>query len=564
MHQASRHRPSVEAQHCAGFPVYGSILLREALAGVPYCLLASDGEDSLTPLCDVELPLDARDPWSAELLSSRPWREVEGDDPVPLRPGGAGALLPDPDPWLRLRPLRDGERLRGGLLLRPSGGHLSREALEQLRSPVVERGLVHVIELWGTRREMANLRTFREAVSGTLPYGILALDGLGRVTYAGGRAGEILGFSEDVIGVDCARVFRPAGLDSNPLLDGLRRPLPPMELYVVRPDGTEVPILLQVARIHAGGLARPRQRRVSERERRALLGRPERKPARAADPRGEGVIAFFQDMTEERSLEEAQRHRDRLAVLGELSAGVAHEIRNPLTGIANCAQVLQEGMEAEDGRQRFLKIILEEAARLNRIVEGLLRYARPNRPELREAAVDESVRRVLELTRTEMEKKGIRVMQRVRGRIPKLYIDPAQIEQVLLNLARNAEEAMPSGGEITFELSVVRRRPHRRRGAGRRSTDRLRLHAAEGPLQRFVQIKICDTGHGIPRDLLPRVFNPFFTTRTRGTGLGLSLCQSIVREHGGFLTIRSVEKKGTTVLLDLPVERRQGERRKDG
>ena len=80
---------------------------------------------------------------------------------------------------------------------------------------------------------------------------------------------------------------------------------------------------------------------------------------------------------------------------------------------------------------------------------------------------------------------------------------------------------------------------------------------------RFVQVRIRDTGHGIPRELLPRVFNPFFTTRTRGTGLGLSLSQSIVREHGGFLTIHSVEGKGTTVNLDLPVERRQGERRRE-
>ncbi|MBZ5670623.1 MAG: PAS domain-containing protein [Acidobacteriia bacterium] len=372
------------------------------------------------------------------------------------------------------------------------------------------------------------------AVESALPYGFLAIDSLGRVTYAGGRASAILGLPDhELIGSDCARVFRPVGLGSHPLLDGLRRAPEPMELYLARPDGREIPISLQMTRLS-------------------------RQPGRP-----KALVAFFQDVSEERALTDAERQRDRLAVLGELSAGVAHEIRNPLTGIANCAQVLNESLEADDSRQRFLRIILDETARLNRIVEGLLNYARPNRPELREASVDDCIRHALELIRPESEEKGIRVNLRLNGRIPKTWIDPSQIAQVLLNLLRNAQESMPSGGELGVEVSVIRRLAHRRRGTGRRATDRVRPVATEGPLMRFVQVRIRDTGHGIPRELLPRVFNPFFTTRTRGTGLGLSLSQSIVREHGGFLTIHSVEGKGTTVNLDLPVERRQGERRRE-
>ncbi|MCA9727995.1 MAG: hybrid sensor histidine kinase/response regulator, partial [Candidatus Eisenbacteria bacterium] len=157
---------------------------------------------------------------------------------------------------------------------------------------------------------------------------------------------------------------------------------------------------------------------------------------------------------------------------------------------------------------------------------------------------------------------GIRVELRVRGKIPSLYLDPHQIEQVLLNLIRNARDAMPDGGELRIEIGLIKRLPHRRRGTGRRASDRVRL-VKDPPRARFVQIKISDTGTGISDEVMARIWNPFFTTRTRGTGLGLPLSQSIVREHGGFLTLRSVVSKGTTVLMDLPVERRQGERRKD-
>jgi len=277
-----------------------------------------------------------------------------------------------------------------------------------------------------------------------------------------------------------------------------------------------------------------------------------------------GVLVELKEPAALRELHALVDQSRVLRRLGEMAAGVAHEIRNPLTGIANCAQVLQEGMEADDSRQRFLKIILEEAARLNRIVEGLLRYARPNRPELRETEVEELVVRALDLVRADAEAKGIRVTVRMSGRIPRLFVDPGQIEQVLLNLLRNGADAMPAGGELSVGLSVVRRRPHRRRGIGRRASDRQRVRATEeGPLVRFVQIRVTDTGHGIPREMLPRIFHPFYTTRSRGTGLGLSLAQSIVREHGGFLTVRSVLNKGTVFHLDLPVERRQGERRKE-
>jgi two-component system, NtrC family, nitrogen regulation sensor histidine kinase GlnL len=515
-------------------PEVGRQVLADSLGGSPYRLYVADGKESdpsfvLTLSSGIDL--EPRDEWSMELARGRTWAALPRGELVPLKSLAGRSGLSAPDPQLRLRAIWQGERLAGGLLVRVQG---SSTAAGRLREPLLDHALSLLLRLWTERKQQRELRGFRTAVASALPYGFLAIDPLGRVTDAGGRAAAILGWSErELVGSDCARVFRPVGLSGNPLLDAFARIPDRMELHLARPDGREVPISLEMTRVASGA------------------------------GRSKSVVAFFQDLSEERALEDAERQRDRLAVLGELSAGVAHEIRNPLTGIANCAQVLAEGLDPDDSRQRFLKIILDETARLNRIVEGLLSYARPNQPELRETSLEECVRHALELVRPGMEEKGIRVSLRLVGRIPKTYIDPSQTTQILLNLLRNAEESMPSGGELRVEMSVIRRRPHRRRGTGRRATDLVRRTGATGPLMRFVQIRISDTGHGIPRDLLPRVFNPFFTTRSRGTGLGLSLCQSMVREHGGFLTLQSVENKGTTVHLDLPVERRQGERRKE-
>ncbi len=527
--------PSRRGEETVGRPeLFAQDLLARILGSAPGCLYVRLLDGSLQPIHSLGLKLEPRGAWWNELKSLGPWEAVPADSmtalgALPRRPG-----LPEPDPSLRLLPLRDGRELVGGLVLRVDGRQIPAPLRRRLEDPVHVGALIALLEWSRTRIESEGLRGFREALSSALPYGVLVVDRLGRVTWAGGRAAAILGLSaEEMQGSDCVRIFRPVGVPLHPILEALSGRFRSGELVVARADGEELPVSLEMARLPGSG------------------------------GRGRGLVALFQDLSEERVLEETARQRDRLVALGELSAGVAHEIRNPLTGIANCAQVLQEGLPGDDSRQRFLRIILDETARLNRIVEGLLRYARPNRPDLRETALDELVRHVLDLARAGMEASGIRVGFKLSGRIPRIYVDPAQVEQVLLNLLRNAEEAMPSGGEVVVTISVVRRRPHRRRGIGRRAGDRMRVRAREdGPLVRFVSVRVSDTGPGIPRELLPRIFNPFYTTRSQGTGLGLSLSQSIVREHGGFLTARSVVGKGTVFHLDLPVERRQGERRK--
>lgn len=380
---------------------------------------------------------------------------------------------------------------------------------------------------------LSSVRRFEEVLLRDLPLGVFTIDRIGRVTSISPVAAGILGFAaEEAIGSDCIRIFHPAGLEENPLIRGLRGKASRLELYIIDRDGKEKPVWLQMSRIPG-----------------------------MDGTTVEGLLVMIRDTSEERAFEEDRARRERLASIGELSAGVAHEIRNPLTGIGNCAQVLRDRIPPDDPRQRFVQIILDEAARLNRIVESLLSFAHPGRPRLSESGAVDIVRRVLELEKDRMSGQGITAEAKIRGRIPSIFIDPDQITQVLLNIVRNAIEAMPSGGRLSVECSVIRRRPYVRRGTGQRRTDRIR-YDRRAPLRRYVQVRVTDTGRGIPKDAISRVFDPFFTTRTKGTGLGLSISQSIIKEHGGLINLHSIENKGTTVTVDLPVERREGERRK--
>ena len=494
-------------------------------------------EDELIPLASQGFDLTDPESWEAALTSAPLWAAQTPEEAWGTKLQESFSL-DRIDPLRAILPIRDGDRLLGGILWAvPREADTVAKGDAECRRRWDDRTLLTQLDLifaaLAAQLDRQRLATFRDAVSHVLPYGFLTIDRWGRVREIGGRAETILGITEEeALGRDCVRVLRTTGVDQNPLLQALDGPsVGPVETYLSRSNVEDLPITMQIWRDeHEDGSVR-------------------------------GVTAFFIDLSEERSLEEAERQKDRLAVLGELSAGVAHEIRNPLTGIANCAQVLQEDLDSEHDGQRFLQIILEETRRLNRIVEGLLGYAKPNNPELKPAELDECFGRVLDLTQPELEERGVRIELHRHGRVPTMYFDSNQVEQVLLNLIRNAADAMSNGGEIQVEVTMIRRMPHRRRGAGRRATDRIRM-VQDPPRQRFVRIVITDTGSGIPAEILSRIWNPFFTTKTRGTGLGLSLSQSIVRAHGGFLTIRSVETKGTTVQMDLPIERRSGERRR--
>jgi two-component system sensor histidine kinase HydH len=286
------------------------------------------------------------------------------------------------------------------------------------------------------------------------------------------------------------------------------------------------------------------------------------------------VLVSLRDLTSMRRMQQELRRHERLATLGQLSAGVAHEIRNPLAGIGTSAQVLLKRFDAGDDRARFVQVILDEVARLDRIVTSLLQYARPRQPELKAVRLADCVARVVAMSRANAERQGVTLESEVAPRLAPVYVDADLVHQVLLNVSLNALQAMPSGGTLRYEVRLVRgRRPPR--GPGRRSDDRLEIAerrnggaAAGGAGPRrtpawleIQQVRVIDTGVGIPRGTLAKLFDPFFTTKPSGTGLGLSISQTIMQEHGGSIAVDSKEGRGTTVLLNFPLEKRNGERR---
>ena len=288
------------------------------------------------------------------------------------------------------------------------------------------------------------------------------------------------------------------------------------------------------------------------------------------------ALVTLHDLTSMRRMQQELRRHERLATLGQLSAGVAHEIRNPLAGIGTSAQVLLKRFDSGDDRARFVQVILDEVARLDRIVTSLLQYARPRQPELKPVRLADCVARVVQMSRANAERQGVRVESEAAARLAPIYIDADLVHQVLLNVTLNALQAMPSGGTLRYEVRLVRgRRPPR--GTGRRAEDRRgpeerrnggpaapaasRRAGAEPAWLEVQQVRVIDTGVGIPRGTLAKLFDPFFTTKPAGTGLGLSISQTIMQEHGGSIAVDSKEGRGTTVLLNFPLEKRNGERR---
>jgi two-component system sensor histidine kinase PilS (NtrC family) len=265
-----------------------------------------------------------------------------------------------------------------------------------------------------------------------------------------------------------------------------------------------------------------------------------------------GHVLIFQDVTEVVAMERQLRRSERLAAVGELSAKIAHEIRNPLAAISGSVQVLQSRMadqEIDPERERLIAIAVREADRLSGLIHDFLQYARP-RPAIRKpVALDALVQDVAKLFEASLP-AGVDL---VVGPLPALIAegDPSQLEQVLWNLFLNAVQAMPEGGKLEVSLDASPREPAQgqarthRNGEGGRPRD-------DAPASRWANIVVADTGVGIPFEVQEQIFEPFFTTKKEGSGLGLSTVHRIVESHGGMLQLESREGHGTTIRVSLP------------
>ncbi len=240
-----------------------------------------------------------------------------------------------------------------------------------------------------------------------------------------------------------------------------------------------------------------------------------------------GLIAVFQDLTEVQEMRERVRKADRLAAIGELSAGIAHELRNPLASISGSIEMLYQELEL-DGENRLMELIMRESDRLDRIISDFLEFARLRTPRRFPSRVDRSLQETVTLLEKNTEKSGgISVRIECADNLPVVYMDDEQMRQVFMNLAVNACEAMPDGG--TLEIVV---RP------GESET---------------IGVEFRDNGRGIDPECIGRFFEPFFTTKEGGTGLGLAIANKIVVAHGGTIRFRNREQGGAVFTITLPV-----------
>ena len=245
-----------------------------------------------------------------------------------------------------------------------------------------------------------------------------------------------------------------------------------------------------------------------------------------------GVIATFTDLRPARRLEEKMRQLDRLAALGRFASSVAHEVRNPLSGIATGIQYMSKqfgdtGPEAEN-----VEFLLREVARLERIIQDLLRITHPQELVVAEASVEDVVERALKSLGNTLAEKSVGLDMSVTGKLRPVQIDADQIQQVFINLIKNAAEATPEGGEVRISMANVE------------ETDR----ESGG-----VEVTVADSGPGIGAVDMDRILEPFFTTKPGGTGLGLYITHEIVRRHGGELSVASEPGKGAAFTVRLPV-----------
>ena len=223
---------------------------------------------------------------------------------------------------------------------------------------------------------------------------------------------------------------------------------------------------------------------------------------------------------------------ERLASLGYVAAGLAHEIKNPLVSIKTLAQLLPERFDDAEFREQFTSIAISEIDRIVCIVSDLLNFAKSSEPEFAQVDIRKLIDEVILLLSVRTDESGIVVVKRFPEHIPSVYGDKAQLKQLLLNLLLNSLEAAQKGGAITVSLTTGN-------------------HGLE--VENII-IKITDTGTGIESENLIHIFEPFFTTKGNGTGLGLSICKRIVSRHGGNIFVDSVHKQGTTVTVELPVK----------
>lgn len=368
--------------------------------------------------------------------------------------------------------------------------------------PVLAGQLTMIIENVQLFQQTETLRAFNESIIQNLTNGLIAVDHQNRVTVFNPAAAAMLGHSADKV---------------------LHQPLPAI---MSQADG-----LLNIFKAtQQTGSAQPRQeitiQHQDEWQRPIAISTA---PLPADDQQtATGVVAVIEDLSEIKALEAERRRLDRLAALGEMSAVVAHEIRNPIAGIAAGVDYLTRNLAPESVEAEGAALIQGEISRVNRILEDILFVARPLQLNFSAAALPAIIDKVIQRYQAQATAKAIKIHCDCDGQLPVINADSQRLEQVFNNLILNAIQAMPGGGAM-------------------------RIQSKLDPTGRQIVVSIVDSGPGIPPEVQTRIFEPFFTTKAKGTGLGLSIARQIIEAHEGTITIDTSPDQGTQFVINLPI-----------
>ena len=366
-------------------------------------------------------------------------------------------------------------------------------------------GVISLLMAQGYRSMKTSLfriKAFSDILVETMPIGLLVIDATGKIAYINRAAEMILQLSsEGILGKEAAEAIPQPLAD---LVDSLRPEGGVLEKELNCPIGGGKTVPLEVI---ASTL-------------------------REEDPPSTGHVILFRDMTEMQHLKREVARTQRLASLGSLAAGIAHEIRNPLSSIKGFATYFRQRYRDNPEDVRTADIMIQEVNRLNRVIGQLLEFARPMSINRQPTSLQSLIQQTVKMVDDQATRQGVVIHTDLPSTIPEIVIDPDRIKQVLLNLCLNALEAMEKGGTLSISLSP-----------GGES---------------MMRIDVADTGAGIAKEDIARVFDPYYTTKPSGTGLGLAINHRIIENHGGEIRLDSEPGRGTTAAVFLPVDGGKG------
>ncbi len=355
-------------------------------------------------------------------------------------------------------------------------------------------------------RALKNMRSYTKSVLESMQNGVISVDEEGRIVTFNRSAERIYGFREsDIRGKPFSEIFKIESGDNGQkqsLLDTLHlgKIYTDQELWCYDKDGHKLPVSINTSLV------------------------------KDEEGRNIGAVGVFRDLREIKALQERLRRADRLAAIGRLASGIAHEIRNPLGSIKGFAQILKGKLSSDEKNEKYIDIIVKETDRLNKVVSELLDFARPKEFKLKPIDINSLLRDIIALVEQDARLQNIKIVKDFTPSLNSLMLDEEQMKQALLNIILNGLQAMDEGGELRITTEIEDK---------------------EGG--KYVNLIIADTGVGIDPENLDKLFDPFFTTKGRGTGLGLSIAHRIITEHQGLIEVESQRGKGSTFTIKIPL-----------